>query len=44
PNPAAGTGSAPFLRGTAPHGARMLSVLDLPRIFAQQRLSVNEEP
>lgn len=38
------TVSAAFLRGTAPHGARMLSILDLPRIFSQERLGVNEEP
>lgn len=35
---------ATFLRGTAPHGTRMISILDLPRIFAQEQLSVNEEP
>jgi purine-binding chemotaxis protein CheW len=45
PNPAAASAeNAPFLRGTAPHGAQMLSILDLPRIFAQKRLSVREEP
>jgi purine-binding chemotaxis protein CheW len=33
-----------FLRGTAPFGGQMLSILDLPRIFAQEQLVVNEEP
>lgn len=35
--------NAAYLQGTAPHGDRMLSILDLPRIFAQEQLIVNEE-
>lgn len=35
---------AAFIQGTAPYGEGMLSILDLPRIFAQAQLVVNEEP
>lgn len=33
-----------YLRGTAPHGSRMLSLLDLPTLLMQESLIVNEEP
>jgi purine-binding chemotaxis protein CheW len=36
--------NAAFILGTLPFGSRMLSVLHLPRIFAQERLTVNEGP
>lgn len=33
-----------YLRGTAPLGARVLSLLDLPTLLIQESLTVNEEP
>jgi purine-binding chemotaxis protein CheW len=35
---------AAFIQGTAPYRGRMLSILNLPRLFAQERWIVNEEP
>ena len=35
--------SEEFLKGTAPCGERMLSILDLPKILTQGSLIVNEE-
>ena len=33
-----------YLRGTAPHGTRMLSLVDLPALLRQNSLIVNEKP
>ena len=33
-----------YLRGTAPYGSRMLSLLDLPALLRQDALLVNEKP
>ena len=33
-----------YLRGTAPYGTQMLSLLDLPALLMQEKLLVNEKP
>jgi len=35
--------SEEYLKGTAPYGEKMLSILDLPKILTQGALTVNEE-
>jgi len=45
--PAAAAAHAPgqeYLRGTAAHASRLLTLLDLPRVLARNDLIVNEEP
>ncbi len=41
--PSAATSAEKYVKGTAPYGGRMMTVLDLRKIFAEGELVVNEE-